>query len=183
MGFFDVDANETVAETNVDDATSEIVLDNNTDVDDEVDTENDSNPDYDLIISPDTFERFASIIAFLFGIFINWGSLNAVGFMIGLNYKYLLNGSSYNKLANEVQTIIPAFMLGVLIVHLSLIYFTLSVFVGYAVKSKNLSVFDENFFRRNSVQINIRNYKGAFYELIGFLANANENENNEKKES
>ena len=90
-----------------------------------------------MIISSDVFEKFASVFGFLFGLLINWGSLNIIGFMIGLNYRYLLSTGTYNKLITEVQTIIPAFMLGVLIVHLSLIYFTLSVFVGYAVKSKN----------------------------------------------
>ena len=96
--------------------------------------------------------------------------------MIGLNYRYLLSTGTYNKLITEVQTIIPAFMLGVLIVHLSLIYFTLSVFIGYAVKSKNLSVFNEDFFARNSIEVNVRNYKGVFYELLGIIGN-------EKKES
>ena len=131
---------------------------------------------YDLIISAESFERFASVIGFMFGVMINWGSLNIVGFMIGLNYKYLMSSASYNRILNEVQTIIPAFMLGVLIVHLSLIYFTLSVFVGYAVKSKNVNFIDENFLRENSIRINIRNYRGVFYELLGIYGN-------EKKES
>ena len=92
------------------------------------------------------------------------------------NYKYLMSSASYNKIMTEVQTIIPAFMLGVLIVHLSLIYFTISVFVGYAVKSKNINFLDEKFLRDNSIEVNIRNYRGVFYELLGIYGN-------EKKES
>lgn len=194
MGFF-TDDNSVVNETNVDDAASqtEVLEESDTgevftreseaaaeaedDVDTEVDTEEEnSEPEYDFIISAESFERFASVIGFLFGVMINWGSLNIVGFMIGLNYKYLMSSSSYNKIMNEVQTIIPAFMLGVLIVHLSLIYFTLSVFVGYAVKSKNVNFIDENFLRENSIRVNIRNYRGVFYELLGIYGN-------EKKES
>ena len=190
MGFF-TDDNSAVNETNVDDAASqtEVLEDSDTgevftredeaedEVDAEVDTEEDnSEPEYDFIISAESFERFASVIGFLFGVMINWGSLNIVGFMIGLNYKYLMSSASYNKIMNEVQTIIPAFMLGVLIVHLSLIYFTLSVFIGYAVKSKNMNFIDENFLKENSIRVNIRNYRGVFYELLGIYGN-------EKKES
>ena len=85
-----------------------------------------------------------------------------------------MSSSSYNKIMNEVQTIIPAFMLGVLIVHLSLIYFTLSVFVGYAVKSKNVNFIDENFLRENSISEYPKLW--VFYELLGIYGN-------EKKES
>ena len=202
MGFF-TDDNNVVNETNIDGAVSQTeVLDgSNTgevfkaeaevnadaevdtdaeaevNADAEVDTEEENTEqECDFIISAESFERFASVIGFLFGVMINWGSLNIVGFMIGLNYKYLMSSASYNKIVDEVQTIIPAFMLGVLIVHLSLIYFTLSVFVGYAVKSKNVNFIDENFLRENSIRINIRNYRGVFYELLGIYGN-------EKKES
>ena len=195
MGFFGVENatenNNLVSETNVDDASSQTEVLEEVNVsegednipesnevftaDAETDAVNSEN-NYDLIISAESFERFASVIGFMFGVMINWGSLNIVGFMIGLNYKYLMSSASYNRILNEVQTIIPAFMLGVLIVHLSLIYFTLSVFVGYAVKSKNVNFIDENFLKENSIRINIRNYRGVFYELLGIYGN-------EKKES
>ena len=138
----------------------------------EVNTESESEPDsesYDIIISPETFDRFASVIGFLFGLLINWGSLNILGFMIGLNYKFLLVSASYNKIASEVQTIIPAFMLGVLIVHLSLIYFAISIFIGYIVKSKNLNFVNDDFLKRNSISVNVSNYRGVFYELLGIF--------------
>ena len=191
MGFFGIE-NETennnlVSETNVDDASSQTEVLEEVNVSEGEDNIPESNEvftadavnsenKYDLIISAESFERFASVIGFMFGVMINWGSLNIVGFMIGLNYKYLMSSASYNKILNEIQTIIPAFMLGVLIVHLSLIYFTLSVFVGYAVKSKNVNFIDENFLKENSIRINIRNYRGVFYELLGIYGN-------EKKES
>jgi hypothetical protein len=136
----------------------------------EVNTESEPEPEsYDIIISPETFDRFASVIGFLFGLLINWGSLNILGFMIGLNYKYLLVSASYNKILTEVQTIIPAFMLGVLIVHLSLIYFAISIFIGYIVKSKNLNFVNDDFLKRNSININVSNYRGVFYELLGIF--------------
>ena len=191
MGFFTDETNvdEAASQTEVleevdvadggngttDDATSEHDLDDVFTNEAEVNTET-NKQEYDLIISAESFERFASVIGFMFGVMINWGSLNIVGFMIGLNYKYLMSSASYNRILNEVQTIIPAFMLGVLIVHLSLIYFTLSVFVGYAVKSKNINVLNENFLKKNSIEVNIRNYRGVFYELLGIYGN-------EKKES
>ena len=191
MGFFTDETNvdEAASQTEVleevdvadggngtkDDATSDHDIDDVFTNEAEVNTET-NKQEYDLIISAESFERFASIIGFMFGVMINWGSLNIVGFMIGLNYKYLMSSASYNRILNEVQTIIPAFMLGVLIVHLSLIYFTLSVFVGYAVKSKNVNFIDENFLRENSIRVNIRNYRGVFYELLGIYGN-------EKKES
>lgn len=186
MGFFDnvdTENNEQTAENGEVDVHLEEHLDNEEEDEDEdevevrVDTESEPEEEsVDLIISSDVFEKFASVFGFLFGLLINWGSLNIIGFMIGLNYRYLLSTGTYNKLITEVQTIIPAFMLGVLIVHLSLIYFTMSVFIGYAVKSKNLSIFNEDFFARNSIEINVRNYKGVFYELLGIIGN-------EKKES
>tara|TARA_B100001093_G_scaffold506805_1_gene566339 strand:- start:99 stop:659 length:561 start_codon:yes stop_codon:yes gene_type:complete len=186
MGFFtgenETENNNSINETNVDDASNqsgtEDVFNDENDIDGEISSDTDTEPEqeYDFIISVESFERFASVIGFLFGLMINWGSLNIVGFMIGLNYRYLLSSGSYNKIICEVQTIIPAFMLGVLIVHLSLIYFTVSVFVGYAVKSKNINVLNENFLKKNSIEVNIRNYSGVFYELLGIYGN-------EKKES
>ena len=182
MGFFDnvdTENNEQTAENAEVDVNLEQNVDNEEEDEDEVrvDTESEQGEEsVDLIISSDVFEKFASVFGFLFGLLINWGSLNIIGFMIGLNYRYLLSTGTYNKLITEVQTIIPAFMLGVLIVHLSLIYFTLSVFVGYAVKSKNLSILNEDFFAKNSIEVNVRNYKGVFYELLGIIGN-------EKKES
>ena len=165
--------NNLIAETIMDEVSAETGVE---DTDEEISSTSDIEPSYDLIISVEAFERFASVIGFIFGLMINWGSLNIAGFMIGLNYKYIMTGSSYTRIMSEVQTIIPAFMLGVLIVHLSLIYFTMSVFVGYAVKSKNINFLDEKFFKRNSIEINVRNYRGAFYELLGIFGN-------EKKES
>ena len=192
MGFFtgenETENNNSINETNVDDASNqsdtEEVFNEENDIDGEISSDTDTDlelnkdqeQEYDFIISVESFERFASVIGFLFGLMINWGSLNIVGFMIGLNYRYLLSSGSYNKIICEVQTIIPAFMLGVLIVHLSLIYFTVSVFVGYAVKSKNINVLNENFLKKNSIEVNIRNYSGVFYELLGIYGN-------EKKES
>ena len=72
--------------------------------------------------------------------------------MVGLNYRYLLSAGTYNKLITEVQTIIPAFMAWCIDCSLitNLFYHT-GVIIGYAVKSKNLSIFNEDFFVRNSV--------------------------------
>ena len=137
--------------------------------------ENDSD-DVDLIITSDVFEKFASIIGFMFGLMINWGSLNFLGFMIGLNYKYLTAKGSCSKLLTEVQTIIPSFMLGVLIIHMSLIYFSLSVFFGYLVKSRNYNILNEELLKRHSIVINVRNYRGAFYELLGIMGNESKKE-------
>jgi hypothetical protein len=130
---------------------------------DEVEREN------PLIISEDTFDKFASTIAFFLGMLINWGSLNLLGFMIGMNYKYFTVSSSYVKIREELQSIIPTFMFGVLLVHLSVIYFCLSVFIGYIVRSKNLSVLNREFFENNNVVVNVRNYRSIFYQVLGLV--------------
>ena len=134
--------------------------------DSSVDEEDSENP---LIISADTFDKFASTIAFFLGLLINWGSLNLLGFMIGMNYKYFTISSSYVKIREELQSIIPTFMFGVLLVHLSVIYFCLSVFIGYIVRSKNLSVLNRQFFENNNIVVNVRNYKSIFHQVLGLV--------------
>lgn len=129
----------------------------------------DDNEDNILIISEDTFDKFASTIAFFLGMLINWGSLNVLGFMIGMNYKYFAVSSSYVKIREELQSIIPTFMFGVLLVHLSVIYFCFSIFIGYIVRSKNLNMLDKQFLENNNVLINVRNYSSIFYHMLGLV--------------
>lgn len=165
----EVDRHEEVVEDE-DDVEGEVEGEEEEEV--EVDTEE----TYDLIVSPEIFDKFASIIGFAFGLMINWGSLNFLGFMIGLNYKYLLKNGSFTRIFNEIQTIIPAFMLGVLLMHLSLIYFSTSIFIGYVVRSKNLNFLDEDFLRKHSIEINVREYGGAFHELLGIFGSDSKKE-------
>jgi hypothetical protein len=136
-----------------------------------LDSEVDSEIDNLIFISGETFEKFASTIAFFLGLMINWGSLNLLGFMIGLNYNYFLSSRSYVKIRQEIQTIIPTFTLGVLLVHLSLIYFFISVFVGYIVKSKKIRLPDRDFFRKQNIIVDVKNYSSVFHEILGIVGN------------
>ena len=132
-------------------------------------SETDSEDDNFIFISEETFEKFASTIAFFLGLMINWGSLNLLGFMIGLNYNYFLTSQSYIKIRQEIQTIIPTFTLGVLLVHLSLIYFFISVFIGYVIRSKNFKLPDREFFRQQNIIVNVKNYGSVFHEILGIV--------------
>jgi len=132
-------------------------------------SETDSEDDNFIFISGETFEKFASTIAFFLGLMINWGSLNLLGFMIGLNYNYFLTSQSYIKIRQEIQTIIPTFTLGVLLVHLSLIYFFISVFIGYVIRSKNFKLPDREFFRQQNIIVNVKNYGSVFHEILGIV--------------
>tara|TARA_B100000989_G_C19529302_1_gene468740 strand:+ start:1560 stop:2144 length:585 start_codon:yes stop_codon:yes gene_type:complete len=134
-------------------------------------SETDCEDDNFIFISEETFEKFASTIAFFLGLMINWGSLNLLGFMIGLNYNYFLTSQSYIKIRQEIQTIIPTFTLGVLLVHLSLIYFFVSVFVGYVIKSKNFKLPDREFFKQQNIIVNVKNYGSVFHEILGIVGN------------
>lgn len=132
-------------------------------------SETESEDDNFIFISGETFEKFASTIAFFLGLMINWGSLNLLGFMIGLNYNYFLTSQSYIKIRKEIQTIIPTFTLGVLLVHLSLIYFFISVFIGYVIRSKNFKLPDREFFRQQNIIVNVKNYGSVFHEILGIV--------------
>lgn len=140
------------------------------------DSEVDSEDDNLIFISGETFERFASTIAFFLGLMINWGSLNLLGFMIGLNYNYFLSSKSYIKIKQEIQTIIPTFTLGVLIVHLSVIYFFISVFIGYVIKSKNFKIPDKEFFRKQNIIVDVKNYGSVFHEILGIVGDDSKKE-------
>tara|TARA_Y100000590_G_C15185823_1_gene813040 strand:+ start:62 stop:604 length:543 start_codon:yes stop_codon:yes gene_type:complete len=171
-GYFE---KETVVTEEAERAEDSDGVDNNEILDASDETETDENEvvnnvDNNLIfVSAETFERFASVFAFFLGMMVNWGSLNLLGFMIGLNYNYFVKQSSYVRIKEELQTIIPTFTLGVLLVHLSVIYFCVSVFIGYMVKSKNLAIPDKDFFKKHNVVVDVKNYRSVFYEILGIV--------------
>lgn len=86
------------------------------------------------------FDRITSFTAFMMGIFMNWGSFNVMGFMMGMNYRFFLNRDNSTRFFLDLQTVFPAFILGVFLVNIHLMYFTASVVAGYTYRSQGGSL-------------------------------------------
>jgi len=86
------------------------------------------------------FDRVTSFTAFMMGIMMNWGSFNVMGFMMGMNYRFFLNRDNTSRLYLDLQTVIPAFVLGVFLVNIYLPYFIASVVAGYTYRSRGASL-------------------------------------------
>ena len=86
------------------------------------------------------FDRITSFTAFMMGIMMNWGSFNVMGFMMGMNYRFFLNRDNTSRLYLDLQTVIPAFVLGVFLVNIYLPYFIASVVAGYTYRSRGASL-------------------------------------------
>ena len=86
------------------------------------------------------FDRITSFTAFMMGLMLNWGSFNVMGFMMGMNYRFFLNRDNTSRLYLELQTVIPAFVLGVFLVNIYLPYFIASVIAGYTYRSRGSSL-------------------------------------------
>ena len=86
------------------------------------------------------FDRITSFTAFMMGIFMNWGSFNVMGFMMGMNYRFFLKRDNTNRFFLDLQTVFPAFILGVFLVNIHLMYFTASVVAGYTYRSQGGSL-------------------------------------------
>lgn len=86
------------------------------------------------------FDRITSFTAFMMGIFMNWGSFNVMGFMMGMNYRFFLKRDNTTRFFLDLQTVFPAFILGVFLVNIHLMYFTASVVAGYTYRSQGGSL-------------------------------------------
>lgn len=86
------------------------------------------------------FDRVTSFTAFMMGIMMNWGSFNVMGFMMGMNYRFFLNRNNTSRLYLDLQTVIPAFVLGVFLVNIYIPYFIASVVAGYTYRSRGASL-------------------------------------------
>jgi len=85
-------------------------------------------------------EQFSSVVAFLLGLMINSGSINVLGFILGVNHKFFTVRESYQKIGGELQTVVPAYVLGVFLVNINLVYFLFSVMMGYWTTHYNCNV-------------------------------------------
>jgi hypothetical protein len=86
------------------------------------------------------FDRISSFTAFMMGLMMNWGSFNVMGFMMGMNYRFFIKRKNTSRLYLELQTVIPAFVLGVFLVNIYLPYFIASVVAGYTYRSRGASL-------------------------------------------
>ena len=86
------------------------------------------------------FDRISSFTAFMMGLMMNWGSFNVMGFMMGMNYRFFIKRKNTSRLYLELQTVIPAFVLGVFLVNIYLPYFIASVVAGYTYRSRGVSL-------------------------------------------
>lgn len=86
------------------------------------------------------FDKLTSFTAFMLGMFMNWGSFNVMGFMMGMNYRFFLDKNNVSQIYLELQTIFPAFVLGVFLVNIYIPYFIGSIILGYTYRSRGLHV-------------------------------------------
>jgi hypothetical protein len=106
-------------------------------------TEKETNTEEDTVEKYFTFtylEQFSSVVAFLLGLLINSGSINVLGFILGINHKFFTVRESYQKIGSELQTVVPAYVLGVFLVNINLVYFVFSVMMGYWTTHYNCNV-------------------------------------------
>ena len=119
-------------------------------------------------------EQFSSIVAFLLGLMINSGSINILGFILGVNHKFFTVRESYKKIGNELQTVVPAYVLGVFIVNINIIYFLFSVMMGYWTTHYNCNMSSALTCLKRKVpahisknlEINILNKTGFLYDFL-----------------
>ena len=72
--------------------------------------------------------------------FMNWGSFNVMGFMMGMNYRFFLDKNNVSQIYLDLQTIFPAFVLGVFLVNIYIPYFIGSIILGYTYRSRGLRI-------------------------------------------
>ena len=73
---------------------------------------------------------YLGIFGFACGLFSNYGTLNLIGFILGYYYHFFINKGNFKIITNNIVNFIPSFVLGVLIMQLSLFYFGLSISLG-----------------------------------------------------
>ena len=76
----------------------------------EVDTTTDKESNTDESHLRDTseitgFDKLTSFTAFMLGMFMNWGSFNVMGFMMGMNYRFFLDKNNVSQIYLDLQTI------------------------------------------------------------------------------
>ena len=86
------------------------------------------------------FDKLTSFTAFMLGMFMNWGSFNVMGFMMGMNYRFFLDKNNVSQIYLDLQTIFPAFVLGVFLVNIYIPYFIGSIILGYTYRSRGLRI-------------------------------------------
>ena len=86
------------------------------------------------------FDKLTSFTAFILGMFMNWGSFNVMGFMMGMNYRFFLDKNNVSQIYLDLQTIFPAFVLGIFLVNIYIPYFICSIVLGYTYRSRGLRI-------------------------------------------
>ena len=127
------------------------------------------------------FDKLTSFTAFMLGMFMNWGSFNVMGFMMGMNYRFFLDKNNVSQIYLDLQTIFPAFVLGVFLVNIYIPYFIASIVLGYTYRSRGLHVpksitnmgkyIPEEY--RNNIRYGNRNQ--FMRNIFGFMNSANNN--------
>jgi hypothetical protein len=117
--------------------TEDVVTETTTTAEKETNTEEDTVEKYFTFTY---LEQFSSVVAFLLGLMINSGSINVLGFILGVNHKFFTVRESYKKIGGELQTVVPAYVLGVFLVNINLVYFLFSVMMGYWTTHYNCNV-------------------------------------------
>ena len=128
------------------------------------------------------FDRLTSFTAFLLGLFMNCGSFNIMGFMMGMNYQFFMQKSNMNRIYMDLQTVFPSFVLGVFLVNIYIPYFVCSVVMGYMYKKKQLKIPRNVINVVNKIPKDYRTFGNRNEFLRSIFGIVNENEKENKKE-
>ena len=92
-------------------------------------------------------ERFTILISFLFGLFINYGTINLLGFMLGFNHNFIMNKKNFREMSHNLMDLAPAFIIGMLLVQINMFYFAVSLLLGYGFNKYEMRLILKNYFR------------------------------------
>jgi len=83
---------------------------------------------------------YLGIFGFACGLFSNYGTLNLLGFILGYYYHFFINKANFKIITNNIVNFIPSFVLGAIVMQLSLFYFGLSIALGMVLNNYKMRI-------------------------------------------
>ena len=121
---------------------------------------------------------YIGLLGFVFGLLSYYGTINLLGFLIGLHHKYFIDKTNLKIISKKFKHFLPAFMLGMILMHLNIFYFIISSVIG-VMSSKYSEDFIKKYlrdltFENKYIDINmLRNNFGT--NLLGIIYNRKNN--------
>ena len=109
---------------------------------------------------------YLGLVGFACGLFSNYGTLNLLGFILGYYYHFFINKNNFKIITNNIINFIPSFVLGVVIMQLSLFYFGLSIGFGMILNNYKMRI-DANIIP-NMLDM-LGNYRPLFERFITII--------------